>query len=1004
MKPQFPILKNVRTTLIASSAVLISTAGAYCQTATQPIPVPLKPDPPLTIDGDLSDWSLVPDKIVLNSKDHVTYGGNIWKSPQDLSGLVQLSWRQEALYVAATVTDDTLRQTQRGSNLWKGDHIELYLDTAPDTDSGGTIFGPRQFEIGLSPGNFSRSGDALTDIKPEAYIFLPANTSAQGIQVAAQRTANGYVLEASIPWTVLNFKPQVGLPLAVEVGLSDTDGTEPAQEKFMTIGTAKWLRNRTSMLPAVLANADGSAPASITSTPVFDSKSLKKGETTSVSFNAPPVPAGYEAVLSVQARLDTPKASGYTPALELNLNGKTIGLDRLRNKERSEERVTGGTISAARGAAFTVPYAPDFDAADKSTLYALKKGKASLLEFRVTDLLKSTDNVLQIKNDPAPAVDKTLVIGNAKLLYRIPPIVKVKLPPPSGILPVIAPTAAHAVNYDVIRNTNNDDFAVKLDKSTFQVNSQYSTPAGKWETNSNSFFTVKRQIEKKGEWIIVHDTFTNLTDQNLPLIHREEVQIKPDKVWLGGLSPSGAVGESSNPHNPTVFASQGKSGIGMLPLDDVFQVHIKNYSTENRIGLADNNLVLKPKSTYTADWAIVPVASNDHFDFINATRRLLDVNYQFDGGFAFFRAHPNLTGKWSDQQVIDFAKYKDAKYLCLSLGYPYYKGRIPHGTAFQQIDLSATEKAIARRRKLLPDAKQLIYFHCFIDVADESPEKYKDSRLLMPDGTQANYGQDIYKLFIPTLTDSYGPAVAKNLDIAFNQLKLDGIFWDEMAYSRYLYTYGDQWDGVSADIDPKTMKITRLKSAVTLLSQPWRLGQAKRIMKQGTLIANGGLPFTRTMRNLHYIAFNETGSISNCVNSQLFTPIALGDHLTERSEEDAYHVMLNALNYGCLYYWYNDMTVIPKYHTLTQYMFPFTPVELHEGYIIGTERIITNRSGVFGWNDNSKHEVHVFDDSGREVNLKAIKAPTVVKTDQKDGKTWTEIRIGEGWSAAILRK
>jgi hypothetical protein len=84
-------------------------------------------------------------------------------------------------------------------------------------------------------------------------------------------------------------------------------------------------------------------------------------------------------------------------------------------------------------------------------------------------------------------------------------------------------------------------------------------------------------------------------------------------------------------------------------------------------------------------------------------------------------------------------------------------------------------------------------------------------------------------------------------------------------------------------------------------------------------------------------------------------------------------------------------------------MYPFTPVELHEGYVIGKERIITNRSGVFGWNDNSPHEVHVYDNTGHEVDLKKIKLPTVIKTDTQNGKTWTEVRIGEGWSAVIVR-
>ena len=47
----------------------------------------------------------------------------------------------------------------------------------------------------------------------------------------------------------------------------------------------------------------------------------------------------------------------------------------------------------------------------------------------------------------------------------------------------------------------------------------------------------------------------------------------------------------------------------------------------------------------------------------------------------------------------------------------------------------------------------------------------------------------------------------------------------------------------------------------------------------------------------------------------LYSPIALGDHLTERSEQDAYRVMLRALDFGCVYYWYNDLTVIPTHRT-----------------------------------------------------------------------------------------
>jgi hypothetical protein len=72
-------------------------------------------------------------------------------------------------------------------------------------------------------------------------------------------------------------------------------------------------------------------------------------------------------------------------------------------------------------------------------------------------------------------------------------------------------------------------------------------------------------------------------------------------------------------------------------------------------------------------------------------------------------------------------------------------------------------------------------------------------------------------------------------------------------------------------------------------------------------------------------------------------------------------------------------------------------LELHEGYIIGDERIITKKSGLFGWGDASKHEVHVFDDTGREVE--GFNAPVITI----EGRAYTELRIAEDWSAAIIR-
>jgi hypothetical protein len=480
-------------------------------------------------------------------------------------------------------------------------------------------------------------------------------------------------------------------------------------------------------------------------------------------------------------------------------------------------------------------------------------------------------------------------------------------------------------------------------------------------------------------------------------------------VWLAGLSPSALVNTSSEPANPTTYGAAEEVGLGVLPLDDVFQVHVTNFSTENQVGLADNHLVLKPGASYTAEWAIVPTARSDYFAFLNAVRRLRDVNFTLEGSFAFLRADPRLGAtKWSDRECIDFIRFKHARFVTSGISWPRHKGRYSHGTSFQLMDWSVTKEQIARLRKLVPEAQHLKYYHCFIDVLDESPEKYADARLLRADGTHADYGQPYDRLYVPTQENTFGRDVARNVELILapqpDGLGCDGVYWDEFEYSRYQYAYhladggrgGLPWDGVSADIDPKTLKIVRLKSSVELVSQPFRLALARRILASGPLVANGQ-PHTRTMLELHFPRFVETGSISHCTRAQAYSPIALGDHLTERSEQDAYRVLLQALDFGCLYYWYNDLTVVPTHPHLTSYMFPATPVELGEGYLIARERIVTNRSGLFGWGDSARHEVHVFDDQGREVPV--FHAPAVVQ----DGMTFTELRLPEDYSAAIIR-
>ena len=201
-------------------------------------------------------------------------------------------------------------------------------------------------------------------------------------------------------------------------------------------------------------------------------------------------------------------------------------------------------------------------------------------------------------------------------------------------------------------------------------------------------------------------------------------------------------------------------------------------------------------------------------------RRLVDANFTIPYCFAFLRASAP-TQQWSGRQFADFIRFKSANVVCASIDSPMYHGHYTHGTAFQAVPHDSYRRWVERVRRLAPQAKSMIYFHCFIDVLEDADRRFADARLLRPDGSQADYGEPHDKIFLPLKNNSFGPAIAENVDVILDEIHADGVYWDELEYSAYRYHYGQPWDGCSADIGQKSMKIARLKSSVALLTQPW---------------------------------------------------------------------------------------------------------------------------------------------------------------------------------------
>jgi len=574
-------------------------------------------------------------------------------------------------------------------------------------------------------------------------------------------------------------------------------------------------------------------------------------------------------------------------------------------------------------------------------------------------------------------------------------------PAPTGELERIEPQLAFPRTYDrLTRAEASITFAVG--DETYRVDSRFSTPDGQWAQTDNRYFRHQRQVVAHDEWIEVRDTFTNLTDEVLAIMqqHTAPVGEQSTGVWLAGLKAPTKSGRSFGGQNPSVFSAGQSSGVGLVALNDVFRVHCEQTADTGSITLADSSFVLQPRDSYTAELAIVPTPSADFWQFVNQARRTLDVNFKLDIVFGFLFHEPPVY-EWSDET---FRRYIDNKSINFAVK-SNYGVRTAQGHPARCTDWLSGPHTIycdfnERVHRLFPDGsvKTGIYFHCFLDTTEANKQRYAADHALDSAGNHITYGQgryDYMSLYVPTLEPGHwGEEIAKVVDVILDDIGCDGVFWDEFAYSTTPWIYS-HLDGCSADIDAKTHKVTRLKGSLPLLSLDFRLHHVRRIMERGPLIINGA-PWTRTIMRTHVPAFTETGSISHTRGMLLYSPVALGDHITERTFKDAYRIILQALDHGCLYVWYPTQ-VAPEQKTIVEHMYPFTPLELHSGYVIGEQRIITSRSGLFGWGDDSDFTGYVYDRDGKPTDHYPVQRIL------EDGKAYAEVRIPEGYSVALVR-
>jgi hypothetical protein len=169
---------------------------------------------PPRIDASLEEWQFERYRI-----ESVVYGKANHKGVNDLSGRAMVGWDETNLYLGIRVLDQKYVQNASGANLFKGDSLDILLDTDVSSDFYLAALNKDDFQLGISPGSPKPNAD------PEAYLWFPKSIegSRDQIDIAARWRGDGYVVEAAIPWTVFDVKPFDGQHFGFAFSISDND-------------------------------------------------------------------------------------------------------------------------------------------------------------------------------------------------------------------------------------------------------------------------------------------------------------------------------------------------------------------------------------------------------------------------------------------------------------------------------------------------------------------------------------------------------------------------------------------------------------------------------------------------------------------------------------------------------------------------------------------------------------------------------------------------------------
>jgi hypothetical protein len=491
---------------------------------------------------------------------------------------------------------------------------------------------------------------------------------------------------------------------------------------------------------------------------------------------------------------------------------------------------------------------------------------------------------------------------------------------------------------------------------------------------SGNHYSLHRQIDQFATHVYVRDTYTNTTGKDLGLLIYNEMPINREELVESRLGGWERGGRPTGVFSPSVFVEDNNTGIGIIPIDDVYVIQSVLYSEEQAAGAGTEKFALAPGASYTLEWAVYPTGSGDYYDFINAFRTVEGRISTIHGTPGFITYGPMNRRQVPGKEFLDYQGLKYGVIHCLSSTADDPEVSI-EGLEFMDFpkEMQLLKRQATAIHQRYPNLKAMFHVAHSLYCTNQ-PDRFADSKVISADGTQAIWGasepyisqqrQDegwTWWIYYPTPGNSIHDALLKSVDVMMDNLGMDGVFMDGF-FSGYmgLWTYDGTWDGHSADIDLNTKTIVRKVGSVLLLSQPSMIEFCRKIRdKGGTIIANNTV-VTRSIANEKYILHD---SESDAGPQLHLAPniTALGSGTTEKQ---IYLSTLENLSWGELFFPY-QVRIELTHPMMAAKQFPMTFEEIGSGLVKGPQRIVTMNSGVYGWAHSTElHQIHKFDARG----------------------------------------